>query len=162
MAYTDNIDQPKWKNRVAWGAQGLLALAFLAAGSQKIIGTEPMLQMFAAIGLGPLFQYVTGSLEITGAVMLLIPATAFWGAALVSCIMVGAIYTHLAVIGGSFVPALMLLLLEEPEAAGLLARLEPGEVETVGRAMLSVAEATPESHSTACRHASGRARRGVR
>ncbi|RKF07720.1 DoxX family protein [Oceaniradius stylonematis] len=111
MAYTDNIDQPKWKNRVAWGAQGLLALAFLAAGSQKIIGTEPMLQMFAAIGLGPLFQYVTGSLEITGAVMLLIPATAFWGAALVSCIMVGAIYTHLAVIGGSFVPALMLLLL---------------------------------------------------
>ncbi len=39
--------------------------------------------------------------------------------------------------------ALMLLLLEEPEAAGLLARLEPGEVESVGRAMMSVAEATP-------------------
>ncbi|MFA7440805.1 MAG: FliG C-terminal domain-containing protein [Sphingomonadaceae bacterium] len=39
--------------------------------------------------------------------------------------------------------ALLLLLLEEPEAAVLLARLEPGEVELVGRAMLSVAEASP-------------------
>jgi flagellar motor switch protein FliG len=41
--------------------------------------------------------------------------------------------------------ALLLLLLEEPEAAALLARLEPGEVEQVGRAMLSVAEASPQT-----------------
>jgi flagellar motor switch protein FliG len=41
--------------------------------------------------------------------------------------------------------ALLLLLLEEPEAAALLARLEPGEVEEVGRAMLSVAEASPQT-----------------
>jgi flagellar motor switch protein FliG len=39
--------------------------------------------------------------------------------------------------------ALLMLLLEEPEAAGLLARLDPAEVEAVGRAMLSVAEASP-------------------
>ncbi|MGL6044278.1 MAG: flagellar motor switch protein FliG [Sandaracinobacteroides sp.] len=39
--------------------------------------------------------------------------------------------------------ALLLLLLEEPEAANLLARLDPHEVESVGRAMLTVAEATP-------------------
>lgn len=39
--------------------------------------------------------------------------------------------------------ALLLLLLEEPEAATLLARLAPEEVEKVGRAMLSVAEASP-------------------
>jgi len=44
--------------------------------------------------------------------------------------------------------ALLLLLLEEPEAAGLLARLEPGEVEMVGRAMLSVAEASPATIDT--------------
>lgn len=41
--------------------------------------------------------------------------------------------------------ALLLLLLEEPEAAALLARLEPAEVEQVGRAMLSVAEASPQT-----------------
>ncbi len=39
--------------------------------------------------------------------------------------------------------ALLLLLLEEPQAAGLLARLEPAEVEAIGRAMLGVAEASP-------------------
>lgn len=39
--------------------------------------------------------------------------------------------------------ALLLLLLEEPEAAKLLARLEPAEVEAIGRAMLSVAQASP-------------------
>jgi flagellar motor switch protein FliG len=41
--------------------------------------------------------------------------------------------------------ALLILLLEEPEAAALLARLEPQEVEQVGRAMLSVAEASPHT-----------------
>lgn len=46
-------------------------------------------------------------------------------------------------LGGAEKTALLLLLLEEPEAAQLLARLEPGEVEKVGRAMLTVAEATP-------------------
>ena len=37
------------------------------------------------------------------------------------------------------------MLLEEPEAAALLARLDPQEVEQVGRAMLSVAEASPQT-----------------
>lgn len=48
-------------------------------------------------------------------------------------------------LSGAEKTALMLLLLEEPEAAGLLSRLDPAEVETVGRAMLSVAEATPSA-----------------
>lgn len=39
--------------------------------------------------------------------------------------------------------ALLLLLLEEDQAASLLARLEPGEVEAVGQAMLDVAESNP-------------------
>jgi flagellar motor switch protein FliG len=39
--------------------------------------------------------------------------------------------------------ALLLLLLEEPEAAAMLARLTPDEVDAIGEAMLSVAEANP-------------------
>lgn len=46
-------------------------------------------------------------------------------------------------LSGAEKTALLLLLLEEPEAATLLARLSPREVELVGRAMLSVAEASP-------------------
>jgi flagellar motor switch protein FliG len=46
-------------------------------------------------------------------------------------------------LSGAEKTALLLLLLEEPQAATLLARLEPAEVEQVGRAMLTVAEASP-------------------
>lgn len=46
-------------------------------------------------------------------------------------------------LGGAEKTALLLLLLEEPEAASLLSRLAPNQVEQVGRAMLSVAEASP-------------------
>ena len=46
-------------------------------------------------------------------------------------------------LNGAEKTALLLLLLEEPQAAQLLAKLEPGEVESIGRAMLSVAEANP-------------------
>ncbi len=46
-------------------------------------------------------------------------------------------------LSGAEKTALLLLLLEEPEAAALLARLDPAEVELVGRAMLSVADASP-------------------
>ena len=51
--------------------------------------------------------------------------------------------TAAATLAGAEKTALLLLLLEEPEAANLLSRLAPAEVESVGRAMLNVAEATP-------------------
>ena len=48
-------------------------------------------------------------------------------------------------LSGADKTALLLLLLDEPEAAGLLARLEPHEVEQIGRAMLNVADASPHT-----------------
>lgn len=46
-------------------------------------------------------------------------------------------------LSGAEKTALLLLLLDEPQAAQLLAKLEPGEIESIGRAMLSVAQANP-------------------
>ena len=106
---TYDATPPRWRNWTLWGLQGLLAVAFLAAGGQKLLATEPMVAMFAEIGLGQGFRWITGLLEVAAAVLLVIPGLAFWGAALVACIMVGAVVTHLAVIGGSAVPALVLL-----------------------------------------------------
>jgi flagellar motor switch protein FliG len=48
-----------------------------------------------------------------------------------------------AALSGAQKTALLLLLLEEPQAASLLSRLSPEEVESVGIAMLDVAEANP-------------------
>jgi uncharacterized membrane protein YphA (DoxX/SURF4 family) len=106
---TPHAATTRWHDWTLWGLQVLLALAFLAAGGQKLLSTEPMVAMFAEIGLGQGFRWITGLLEVLAATLLLIPGLAFWGAALVACIMVGAVVTHLAVIGGSAVPALVLL-----------------------------------------------------
>src|SRR5258708_34863922 len=64
-----------------------------------------MVQLFAQIGVGQWFRYLTGGLEGLGAVALLVPALAELGALLLVLVMIGAVGTHLVVIGGSPVPA---------------------------------------------------------
>ena len=68
-----------------------------------------MVQLFGVIGLGQWFRYVTGTIEVVSAVLLLIPSVAAYGAAALAVTMVGAIITHLFIIGGS--PAMAILLL---------------------------------------------------
>ena len=64
----------------AWALQGLVAAAFLAAGSAKLAGIPFMVDLFQQIGLGQWFRVVTGAVEVTGAVALLIPGLASVGA----------------------------------------------------------------------------------
>ena len=49
--------------------------------------------------------------ELLGAVLILVPPVVAFGGLLLSCVMIGATITHLFVIGGSPVPALVLLTL---------------------------------------------------
>ena len=102
---------PRWKSAGLWIVRGLLALAFVAAGGAKLYGVPMLVEEFQHIGLGQCFRYVTGGLEIMGAILLLLPQKAALGALLLICIMVGAVITHLFVIGGSPVPAVVLLAL---------------------------------------------------
>ena len=93
------------------GAKALLTLAFLAAGASKLIGVESMVAVFDTIGVGQWFRYVTGIFEVVGAVLLWIKGREAIGAALLVVTMFGAIIAHLAILGPSFVPALILGLL---------------------------------------------------
>jgi uncharacterized membrane protein YphA (DoxX/SURF4 family) len=96
--------------RVAsWVVQILTALMFLMAGTSKLRGVPQMVGLFEAIGIGQWFRYLTGGLEVIGAVLLLIPGLPAFGAALLIPVMVGAVATHLFVVGGSPVMALVLL-----------------------------------------------------
>ena len=101
----------KGLNITCWALQGLAAVAFLAAGGSKLAAAPAMVDMFAKIGAGQWFRYLTGALEVFGAVSLLVPRAAFYGALLLAMVMVGAIVTHLAVLGGSPIPALVLLVI---------------------------------------------------
>jgi putative oxidoreductase len=103
--------RPYWTSAALWLVRGLLALAFVAAGGAKLYGVPMLVEKFQHIGLGQWFRYATGGLEIMGAILLLLPRKAAFGALLLSCIMIGAVITHLFVIGGSPVPALVLLAL---------------------------------------------------
>ena len=96
------------QHRIVWGVRILLALAFGAAGAAKLAGAPQMVQVFDAIGFGQWFRYVTGLVEVGGAVLLLVPATGFLGGLLLFATMVCAVATHLALIGGNPAPAVVL------------------------------------------------------
>jgi uncharacterized membrane protein YphA (DoxX/SURF4 family) len=56
------------------------------------------IELFAQIGIGQWFRYFTGGLEMICAVLLLIPRTSAIAAALLACIMTGAVLTHLFIL----------------------------------------------------------------
>lgn len=92
-----------------WVVQVLLAAMFFLAGGSKLAGDPKMVGLFELVGIGQWFRYLTGILEVGGAVLLLIPRTAAHGAALLVPVMLGAILTHLVVVHSS--PAIPLVLL---------------------------------------------------
>src|SRR6266480_2104077 len=92
-----------------WVTQIALAAMFLFAGGSKLVGAPAMVNLFAAIGWGQWFRYVTGAIEISAAVALLIPSAAVYGAMLLIPTMIGAIVTNLF-LGQSVIPPLVLLL----------------------------------------------------
>lgn len=96
-------------NIILWVLQIGAAAIFLMAGVFKLYGPQPVIAMFDIIGLGQWFRYLTGALEVAGAVALLIPRLSGAGALLMVCVMIGAVFTHLFVIGGSPVMAIVLL-----------------------------------------------------
>ena len=69
-------------------------------GGAKLAGAEQMVAVFATIGIGQWFRYLTGALEVIGAIGLFFPRYAFYAAALLVCVMAGAVMAHLTVLGG--------------------------------------------------------------
>jgi uncharacterized membrane protein YphA (DoxX/SURF4 family) len=111
-ASTTPLTQPgKVANIALWVVQILLALAFLGAASGKLLGKPDMVALYDVIGIGQWFRLVTGLLEVTGAILIVIPRTKFFGAMLLVLIMVGAVLTHLFILHTApTAPAVLLLL----------------------------------------------------
>lgn len=87
----------------------VLTLAFLAAGVAKLMGAEMMVATFDSVGWGQWFRYVTGIIEIGGAILLWVPGVQLLGALLLMCTMIGALIAHITVLGmGTAPPAIVL------------------------------------------------------
>lgn len=91
--------------------QGILAAAFVAAATAKLMGTPMMIQVFDDIGLGQWFRIVTAWVEILGAIALLVPGFAAFGALWLAATMFFATLTHLLILHTSAAPAVGLLAL---------------------------------------------------
>jgi uncharacterized membrane protein YphA (DoxX/SURF4 family) len=97
-------------NVLLWVLQIGAAGMFLMVGFLKLSGNPQLVGLFEAIGLGQWFRYLTGSLEVAGAILLLIPRTSGLAALMLAVVMACAVVTHVFVVGGSPLGATILLI----------------------------------------------------
>jgi putative oxidoreductase len=110
-------------NITLWTLQVLVALAFVAAAAGKLLGSPDMIALFDAVGVGQWFRYVTGLLELLGALLLIVPGTAAFGSVLLAGVMVGAVVAHLTVLHTAPTAPLVLFALTTLIAWGRRSRL---------------------------------------
>ncbi|MER6221512.1 MULTISPECIES: DoxX family protein [unclassified Streptomyces] len=101
----------KARNIVLWVLRVVLAGVFVMVGASKLAGAQDMVKIFQDVGAGQWLRYVTGSLELAGAVLLLVPRLSALGGLILTGVMTGAFLTCLFVIDESPVPAAVLLVL---------------------------------------------------
>ncbi|PJE95961.1 DoxX family protein [Streptomyces carminius] len=75
--------------------QVLLVPFYLAAGSAKLAGAEKMIEFFDQIGAGHWLRYLTGTVEVIGALGLLVPRLTGLAALGLTGLMTGAVITNL-------------------------------------------------------------------
>ncbi len=85
----------KTKSVAIWVLQILLVFPFLAAGIPKLTGNPAWIARFRGYGYPEKFYLLVGALELLGAVALLIPRLATYGATVLIAVMIGATATHL-------------------------------------------------------------------
>lgn len=84
----------RFRTIVGWVLTVLLAAAFVMAATGKLTGAAT--EMFAGWGYSAWFATLIGTLELVGALGLLIPKTRPWAVLGLTGIMLGAAYTHLS------------------------------------------------------------------
>ncbi|MER5884370.1 DoxX family protein [Streptomyces sp. NPDC001941] len=88
-------------HRAVWALQILLALFFaVASAGPKLVGHASAAESFDKIGFGDWFMYLTGSLELAGAIALVVPVLSGVSALALIGLMGGALITQLTVFDG--------------------------------------------------------------
>jgi putative oxidoreductase len=108
---TSPFQPSKAKNITAWVLQVLLALAFLAAAGAKLASVPMLVEEFNLIGLGQWLRYAAAIVEIIGAIALLVPGFAAYGAIWLAITMFFAASAHIFALHNDPTPAVVLLLL---------------------------------------------------
>lgn len=122
------VEGKAW-NIALWALQAILAAVFVMVGASKLVGAQDMVDLFQDVGAGQWLRYVTGCLELTGAILLLIPRLSALGGLVLAGVMAGAVLACLFLVDQSPLPAAALLVLtavvawnRRRLAVGMLAR----------------------------------------
>src|SRR6201996_1523607 len=92
----------------SWVLQGVVAAAFFAAGTAKLVGADYMVELFNEIGVGQWFRYLTGAVEVAGALALGAPGLIWLGGLGLGTTMSFAVLPPVFVLHTSPVPAIVL------------------------------------------------------
>jgi uncharacterized membrane protein YphA (DoxX/SURF4 family) len=110
MAVSEVQTASRGARAALWVVKIMLAVVFIAAGGAKLAGVPMLVQEFENIGFGQWLRYLTGALEAGGGIAILVPILSPFAAVLLGCVMIGAAATHLFIIGGTSIPAVVLLM----------------------------------------------------
>ena len=89
----------KSKNLLLWLCRIVAALIMLQTLYFKFTGAPESVYIFSQVGMEPEGRYATAIAELVASILLLIPQTSLIGAAIALFIMIGAIATHVSIIG---------------------------------------------------------------
>lgn len=89
----------KSKKVLLWICRILAALIMLQTLYYKFSGSPESVYIFSMVGMEPEGRYATGIAELIASVLILTPKTSLIGALLAFFIMLGAIATHLLILG---------------------------------------------------------------
>jgi uncharacterized membrane protein YphA (DoxX/SURF4 family) len=84
---------------IFWIARLVAALIMLQTLYSKFTGQPESIYIFSALGIEPWGRYGSGIAELIASLLILIPATSWIGAFLGLVVMLGAIVSHLTVLG---------------------------------------------------------------
>ena len=84
---------------IAWISRVAAAVILLQTLFFKFTAAPESVYIFTKVGLEPWGRIGSGVAELVAAILILIPATTWLGAALALAIMAGAIFSHLTVLG---------------------------------------------------------------
>lgn len=98
-----------WLGCLTWALQVTLALVFTFTAWRKFSAHPIPVETVEALGTGQWLRVALGCAELAGAIGLVTPRLAWFAAACLALLMLGATGTHLLIIGGS--PALAVILM---------------------------------------------------
>src|SRR6266508_1457799 len=84
---------------IAWICRVAAAVILFQTLCFKFTAAPESVYIFTKVGLEPWGRIGSGVAELIAAILILIPATTWLGAGLALCVMLGAIFSHLTVLG---------------------------------------------------------------